>query len=423
MTRSDPTLRELAGEVHSGALDPVVMVARARARADETTGLNAFTWRAEQPGDPTGPLAGLPVAVKDNVDVAGMPTSLGRPITEASWPGRDAEIVAAIRRAGGTIVGKTNLPELASSAVTLNAHHGDVGNPWDERRVAGGSSGGAAVAVAVGAAAVSIATDTAGSAVIPAALTGTCGYRPTVGLVGTGGVAPLAPSLDTPGLVVPSAGDLRFVLEAIGLVAPSGPAVEPLRVGLPTGTDWFDDCEPGVAELVRGVVAAWADDGGPQVDVDLSLAGAGFARARAIYRREAARSFAQLTVEGLTYADTVRRRRDVVLDDVPDDGGWADQLASAFTEADVLVVPTVPRVAPEKAVVDESVVTDLVRHTYPFCGARLPLVSVDVGRVRGLPVGLLVVGPPGGDALAVAAAETIETAARRRTQHHEEESS
>ncbi|MEO3830198.1 amidase [Actinomadura sp. B10D3] len=157
--------------------------------------LHAFT----QVLDTSGPVAGggsgrepagVPVAVKDNIDVVGTVTTLGRPVGERSPAARDAESVARLRAAGAVIAGKTNMPELASLAVTVNAHYGDARNPWDPDRTAGGSSGGSAVAVASGMAAAALATDTGGSALIPAALTGTCGFRPTYGRIGLDGVAP-----------------------------------------------------------------------------------------------------------------------------------------------------------------------------------------------------------------------------------------
>ena len=153
---------------------------------------------------PAGPeVPGVRLAVKDCIDVAGLPTTVGCPvIAERARPaGQDAAVVAAARRSGAQIVGKTNLAELCWSAVGTNAWSGMPVNPADPRRVPGGSSSGSAVAVATGEADVALGTDTGGSVRIPAACCGVVGLKTTWGRVPVEGVYPLAPSLDTVGLL------------------------------------------------------------------------------------------------------------------------------------------------------------------------------------------------------------------------------
>ncbi len=169
--------------------------------------------RLEAPGD------GPRLAVKDCIDVAGLPTTVGcQAIAEQAVPAaRDAAVVATARRSGARIVGKTNLTELCWSAVGINPWSGTPPNPLDVRRVPGGSSSGSAVAVATGQADVALGTDTAGSVRIPAACCGVVGLKTTWGRVPSDGVYPLAPSMDTVGLLGP---DVSAVTAGMRLIEP-----------------------------------------------------------------------------------------------------------------------------------------------------------------------------------------------------------
>jgi Asp-tRNA(Asn)/Glu-tRNA(Gln) amidotransferase A subunit family amidase len=311
------------------------------------------------------------------------------------------------------LVGQPNLPELASSAITVNAHFGDARNPWDPDRTAGGSSGGSAVAVATGMAAAALATDTGGSALIPAALTGVCGFRPTHGHLALDGVVPLAPSLDTVGVIAAGPAD---VLEVVRLLS-GGPPIEPahglngLRVGVLTG--WFDAADDGVlaqvAEAVRDLAAAGAS---PRA-VSTPSAHLVLRNARILYRAETAASFAGLLHPGRTYAPTVEARRTTPHGPAELASAraflhsWRDELRTVFTEVDVLVTATTPITAPRLDAPDmEAATTALVHHAYPFCLAGVPALSVPAGLHDGLPVGLTLAAPPGEDhrLLALAAA-------------------
>src|SRR5579863_3966319 len=203
--------------------------------------------------DPDGP--GVRLAVKDCIDVAGLPTTVGCPvIAERARPAdRDAAVVAAARRSGARILGKTNLAELCWSAVGTNAWSGMPVNPADPRRLPGGSSSGSAVAVAVGDADVALGTDTGGSVRIPAACCGVVGLKTTWGRVPVDGVYPLAASLDTVG---PLGADISAVELGMRLIEPGFAA--------------------GSCELAAGRLRAAADVD-PAVDaaVDAALAAAG----------------------------------------------------------------------------------------------------------------------------------------------------
>jgi aspartyl-tRNA(Asn)/glutamyl-tRNA(Gln) amidotransferase subunit A len=209
---SDPTTHGWVAVPHRKAdvVDAVEESLGAIARLDPL--LNAFVTTTEElarrdagrlptgPGDEvTSPLAGMVVAVKDNIDVGGYVTTAGSPALLDNHATDDAVVVARVRAAGGLVVGKTLLHEFAYGATTKNRHFGACRNPWDRTRVPGGSSGGSAVAVAAGMTTAALGTDTGGSVRIPAAFTGISGLRPTHGAVSTRGVFPLGASLDTVG--------------------------------------------------------------------------------------------------------------------------------------------------------------------------------------------------------------------------------
>src|SRR5579862_334937 len=166
------------------------------------------TWIVRLEADGGGPR----LAVKDCIDVEGLPTTVGCPvIAERARPaGQDASVVAAARRSGAQIVGKTNLAELCWSAVGTNAWSGTPVNPADPRRVPGGSSSGSAVAVATGEADVALGTDTGGSVRIPAACCGVAGLKTTWGRVPLDGVYPLASSMDTVGTLGPDVASVEL---------------------------------------------------------------------------------------------------------------------------------------------------------------------------------------------------------------------
>ena len=154
-----------------------------------------------RPFDSRKPLHGIPLVLKDNIDMAGMPTSSGARAMAAAMPWRDAGVVRRLRDAGAILLAKTNLSEFSFEIRSRSSLAGDVLNPFDRDVTAGGSSGGAAAAVAAGFAVAAVGTDTGGSIRTPAAFNGLVGLRPTHGLVDSSGVAPLAPSTDTLGIL------------------------------------------------------------------------------------------------------------------------------------------------------------------------------------------------------------------------------
>lgn len=233
------TLAELALGYRTGSLDPrevtaaylaaiearnpslnayiTVLADNARTAADAS----AVRWRA---GQALGPLDGAPIAIKDNIDMAGVVTTNGcayGPVAEA-----DAEVTARLKAAGAVILGKLNMHEAALGATTDNPHWGRAQNPHRQGWTPGGSSGGSGVAVTAGLAAATLGSDTMGSVRVPAAYCGCYGIKPTYGLVSTRGVAPLAWTLDHVGPLAKTPEDLALVLEALAGYDAASPDAE-----------------------------------------------------------------------------------------------------------------------------------------------------------------------------------------------------
>jgi aspartyl-tRNA(Asn)/glutamyl-tRNA(Gln) amidotransferase subunit A len=233
-------------------------------------------------GDP-GPLAGVPIALKDNMCTRGVPTTCSSKILEGWKPPYDATVVSKLAAAGAIVIGKTNLDEFAMGSSTENSAFGPTRNPLDTSRVPGGSSGGSAAAVAAGFAAVSLGSDTGGSIRQPAALCGVVGVKPTYGYVSRYGLVAFASSLDQIGPFTTDVTDAALLLDVIGghdpmdstsipLAHPSlvdvvGQGVEGLRVG--RITDLPEGADPDVAERVEVAFDTLRAAGATIVDVQI----------------------------------------------------------------------------------------------------------------------------------------------------------
>ena len=222
------------------------------------------------------PLASIPFSVKDNILTAEFPTSIGTAILKDFNPGIDAELVARLKSLGAVLLGKNNMPELCQSMTCNNPSYGPVLNPVNSAWIAGGSSGGCAVAVATGAVAFSVGSDTGGSIRIPAALCGCVGFRPSTGRYSTHGFFPVSPTFDAPGLMAPCCEDIRW-LDA--LIAGSSSqdrggseldAMErdKLRIGVPRAY-FFEDLSPLVAAQVELALGRIRSAGATLVEEDL----------------------------------------------------------------------------------------------------------------------------------------------------------
>lgn len=206
------------------------------------------------------PLEGIPVVVKDLIDVAGMPATYGSQMFRDHRPERDAEVVRRIRAAGGIVLGKTATHEFAWGVTTDGTAAGPIRNPWDSSRVPGGSSGGSAVALALGLAPLALGTDTAGSIRIPAALCGVAGLRPSAGTVPGAGVFPLAPSLDQVGPMARTVEDLALLHGVIAESAPIRSGRARLTFGI-LGGHLPAELPPAVAAALTEMAAALSGAG------------------------------------------------------------------------------------------------------------------------------------------------------------------
>src|SRR5271168_3019797 len=199
-------------------------------------------------GNWRGPLHGIPLALKDLIDTAGIRTTAASAVFKDRIPKEDAEVVRRLKDAGVVFLGKQNLHEFAYGGSSMISSYGEVHNPWDPVRIAGGSSGGSAASVAAGLCYGAIATDTAGSVREPAALCGVVGLKPTRGRVSTRGVIPLSPSLDHVGPIARTVSDVAVMLQAI-----SGyDGKDPNSVDMPV-TDYLKSLNDGSKPVRIGI--------------------------------------------------------------------------------------------------------------------------------------------------------------------------
>jgi Asp-tRNA(Asn)/Glu-tRNA(Gln) amidotransferase A subunit family amidase len=368
----------------------------ARRRIKERAELHAFISISAEEG------AGTVVAVKDLVDVAGLITTAGGIILPNEPAQQDAPVIELIRARGCVIVGKTNLHEFAFGVTSVNPHYGPVLNPHDPARVAGGSSGGSAVAVAAGMCDWAIGTDTGGSIRIPAALCGVVGFKPALGSIDAGRVVPLAWSLDTVGPIAP---DVAAAAKAYTMMSNDPVSLEQVgrpRLAVPRG--W-------VAGLDDPTAAAWrlVSSGLPEVEfVDrdqLFRAGLTILLVEAAtYHRRWVEQFPEkygsdvlahlkrgLTMLGVDLVQATRDRPRLIA-----------AAEDAMEGIDALLLPATAMVAPLVGAGDE-VREPLARFTRPFNTTGQPVVALPAPVPRGgLPVGMQVVGRTNADALRAA---------------------
>jgi Asp-tRNA(Asn)/Glu-tRNA(Gln) amidotransferase A subunit family amidase len=261
---------ELAAGVNSGAVSAVEVVAAALERIEAHRGGHAFiTVCADQAmararANPKGPLAGVPLAVKDLFDTAGVRTTAGSSILAENVPRRTAPAVTRLEAAGAIVVGKTNMHEFAWGVTSQNPHWGTVANPRMPGRVAGGSSGGTAAALSDRQATIGLGSDTGGSVRIPAACCGVVGFKPAFGSVPVRGAFPLAPSFDTVGPMARTVADVALVESVLtGRPIPE-PRVSGLRVGVLEAT--------GVETMLERMGARLEPAALPELDPDLMAA-------------------------------------------------------------------------------------------------------------------------------------------------------
>ena len=385
-------------------------------------------------GQVRGPLHGVPMALKDLFDTAGVRTTAGSKILAENVPARDAAAVERLRAAGLVLLGKTNLYEFAFGTTNDNPHYGPARNPWDLERSPGGSSGGSGAALAMGLCAVSLGTDTGGSIRIPAGACGVVGLKPTLGRVSRRGVTPLAWSFDTVGPMTRTVEDVALMLNAI-----AGPDAEDewcaarpaedftrdleagvrgLTLGLPR--EWFfEGVEPGIEATVRDAIGVLEREGARRVEMPLPGMADAHTAHHAILAAEAAAFHGPwLRERPDDYGSDVRRGLELgqlipAVDYVNARRVQAIVRATfraALAEADVLVTPCLPQpplrvgepMSREPAVAWNRLLT-------PVNIAGFPAISLPCGfGGAGMPVGLQIIGRPFEEALLLRVARAYE---------------
>jgi len=361
-----------------------------------------------------GPLHGVPVTVKDVIDVAGVPTRAGSD-AYVDVPRRDASSVARLRAAGAVVIAKVSTHEFALGVTSPQSR-----NPHDATRIPGGSSGGSAIAVSTGMGLASLGTDTRASIRVPAALSGVVGFKPTYGRVPVDGVVTLSWTMDHVAPMAATVGDAALLLEVLrdagGLVPAAAAPMDRLRVGVPRAA--FDDADPRVTALVEAGIAALERAGAlvetapvPSVD-DFAIANSA---GLVISRCEAAAYHRSLGLDRARYWQEVGEQLDeadsaLALDYIDAQRLRAElavRLATIFDHVDVLAMPTSPVLAPP---VDDfaQYLMLLARNAIPWSLVGFPAISVPVGSVDGLPVGMQFVAGPDHESRLVSVARVIE---------------
>ena len=454
MTRTDDvahlSVRELGQRLAARELSAVELTQRYLQRIDEHNAeLNAFITvdadyslaqareadRSLAAGDQHHPLTGIPVALKDTIPTAGLRTTAGSRVLDDWVPDADPPVVERLRSCGAVVIGKTNLHEFAYGGTSENEHFGPVRNPWDPRRVAGGSSGGSAAAVAAGLAAAAVGTDAAGSVRLPACQCGTVGFKPTYGRVPTAGLIPLAWSLDHVGAITRTVRDAELLLNAMSgrrrqrpdhLDASGPPRVEGLRVGLPRRYV-FEGVDPGIADRVRNAVAALSSLGVMVEEVDVPGLELSTATVYTIIAGESSAYHSRWWPERVDdYGADVRGKLEAAARLSADDYVQAQRvraqiveaLAAALEDVDAIVTPTAPltpQLVGQKQVdfggqrrptTGGGVFTRL---TAPFNLSGGPAISVPCGLTPGgMPAGLQIASAPGRDGLVLRLAAAYE---------------
>jgi aspartyl-tRNA(Asn)/glutamyl-tRNA(Gln) amidotransferase subunit A len=358
------------------------------------------------------PGPGIRLAVKDLFDTAELVTTYGSAIFTDHVPERTAEAVTRLEAAGYVVVGKSNLHEFAYGVTSENPHHGTVPNPLREGRIAGGSSGGSAAALAAGIADAALGTDSGGSIRIPAACCGVVGLKPSYGLVPVGGCFPLAPSFDHVGPMARDVAGCTRMMEALvpGFRAETLGTFEDVVVGVA----WLEGTDPLVRTRVEQAAALFPRRS-QLAELPLpEISGVAFMREVAHVHRPL---FAE---HGERYAPDVRRKVQRCLD-VTDEEYEASVLAREdyrrrFAEAtsgiDILLTPTVALVAPPLGATHDDVLRHrILERTYPLNAVGWPALALPCGAAEdGLPASVQIAAPPGDDALVLAVGSALEEA-------------
>jgi len=453
-----PDIASLEDLMNSGKSNSAAIVTDALARAGQFASLNAFITldakgavdRAKKldqmraGGVVLGPLQGIPIVVKDNIHVAGMPNTAGTPGLKDFVPTVSNEVVQRLEAAGVVVIGKTNMHELAFGITSNNASFGAVRNPYDESLIPGGSSGGTAVAIAAGIVPAGLGTDTGGSVRIPAALTGIVGFRPSTGRYPTAAVTPISKTRDTVGLLSRTVNDLIVLDDAIVVDQEPVKDVAPgaIRLGVPR-LYYYRNIDAETAVVVEATLNRLAAAGVQLVeadipDIDSLIASSAFPIAFYEVLRDLS-AYLEEFATGISFAEltTMAASPDVkgVLSLVSGEGKTSEEVYAAALRAreqlrknfheyfagqqlDAIIFPTT--ILPARPIQGSLETVELngaqvptlptyIHNTDPASIAALPAISLPVGlTVPGLPVGMEIDGPEQSDRHLLAVARTLE---------------
>ncbi|MBK0089985.1 amidase [Erwinia sp. S59] len=425
----DVSMLMLAQQLRMRQTSVPELVEACLAREEITRDLNAFnevyvsqvrqTAKASQrlleQGYDLGPLHGMPIAIKANIDLAGEEMHAGSQILSGNIAQRDAVVVQRLKQAGALIIGSTNMHEFAWGGTTNNPHYGASSNPWDDARIPAGSSGGSGVAASVRSALATLGTDTGGSIRLPASMNGITGLRPGVGRLSTEGIFPLATSLDTVGPLARYAEECEVlfnVLDGKNQPLTALPELAGLRIGLLP--DVHQQVQPDVAAAYDQMVQ-WLGAAGARCQT-LSLTGleqavnalvlinlAEPASLHAAWLADRPQEYgadvrkllqAGLAITAVEYLQAQRFRTGLRL-----------QLLQHLNQVDVILVPTLPFTAPHKGLEaiqmgdrEESVLTGNMRYNALASLSALPAISLPAGfDHEGMPIGMQLIGRDGAE--------------------------
>jgi aspartyl-tRNA(Asn)/glutamyl-tRNA(Gln) amidotransferase subunit A len=416
------TLKKASDLLRSKAASPVDLTRSCLKRIESYNGpLNAFiTVTAEQAladakaaeaeqrrGRWRGPLHGIPIALKDNIDTAGVRTTGASELFKDRIPPEDAEVVRRLKSAGAILLGKTNLHEFAYGGTSSITYFKPVHNPWALDRIPGGSSGGSAAATATGLCFGSLGTDTAGSVRIPASYCGIVGFKPTYGRVSNRGVIPLSFTLDHVGPICRTVEDAALMLGVIAGYDERDPTtidapvpdysrafktpVSKLRLGIPR-TPYFDGLEPDIAKAVEALAyhSQWITTSPEK------------------YQQATRDRILQLSAN-VKASEYVLARNQLE--------SLRREIRKVFSSVDLLITPTMPG---SPVLIAQSSTLDAVnfRNTAPFDIYGLPAITVPCGFTgAGLPIGLQICGAPFAESTVLALARAYEQATEWHDRH------